>query len=202
MKNNYISKQKVFSRLVFLFFASGFGHFWPQIQILRHISALEPDCQVWNRESRPNNIKIMFLISFCLNWVMGSIAQCWWLGGASNTVVFTNWLFRQCSMPVIHSLTVQGWATAGYQRLFLIIPSGSLVSHRECLPDNTASNWTSCRCQSCWKQCVEFLRSRLCRIVFFKYHAMNKPYTVLIGKNPPRPPASAPPPTLTKTKKI
>ena len=42
----------------------GFEHFGPQIRILRQKSCLEPAGNLENPSSRPNNVKIMFLICF------------------------------------------------------------------------------------------------------------------------------------------
>ena len=49
--------------------------FLPQTRILREISSLEPDSQVWNRKSSLKNVKIIFLISFFLNQFMGLLKK-------------------------------------------------------------------------------------------------------------------------------
>ena len=40
----------------------GFPYFWPENRILRDISALEPDSQIWNRISSLKNVEIIFSI--------------------------------------------------------------------------------------------------------------------------------------------
>ena len=51
---------------LFLFLDEGFGCFWPRIRILREISSLEPDSQVWNRKSSLKNSNKIPCIVFIL----------------------------------------------------------------------------------------------------------------------------------------